>query len=107
MPPLGRQARGHIERAEHWLAEARYAAQYGRGRCDVALPHLVRASDALGQAWAHIESISVSRAGAKKKRLDLIEQARRKKVELSEQHREINTEVARGIRAFAARCTIK
>jgi hypothetical protein len=107
VPPLGRQARGHIERANKWLGEAKVAARLGRGRCSIALPNLLKAQDALGQAWAHIESISVPRAGVKKKRLDVIERARREKVALSDRHHEIKTEVARGIRAFEGRCLIK
>jgi len=92
MPPLGRQSRLHIERAQTWLARAKEATQKTRGACGTSLPYLMKATEALGFAWAHIDSMG---SGTPNKR------AQRK---LQEQHREINKKLALDYRAFASRC---
>lgn len=104
---LGRQARGHIDEARRWLDNARAATEKSRASCKVSYPNLLKAHDALGQAWAHIEAINIPRAGVKKKRLDVIERARREKTALYDQHERVKRDVARASAAFVGRCVIK
>jgi len=92
MPPLGRQSRLHVDRAKTWLARAKEATTKTRSACGITLPHLVKAHEALGFAWAHIDSMG---SGAKE---------RRAQSDLQQQHREINKKLALDYRAFASRC---